>query len=59
MRRYFRKRLPQLKIHSAAHPREALGFVEEAEIILAWQNPDEVLKPGQAIEMVFINRSGK
>jgi hypothetical protein len=34
------KRLPQLKIHSAAHPKEALGFVEEAEIILAWQITD-------------------
>jgi len=38
------KRLPQLKIHSAAHPKEALNFAEEAEIILAWQIPDEVLK---------------
>jgi glyoxylate/hydroxypyruvate reductase A len=38
------KRLPQLKIHSAARPKEALDFVKEAEIILAWQIPDEVLR---------------
>jgi glyoxylate/hydroxypyruvate reductase A len=37
------KRLPQLKIHSAARPKEALDFAKEAEIILAWQIPDEVL----------------
>ena len=44
------KRLPQLKIHSAAHPKEALGFVEEAEIILAWQIPDEVLKRAKRLK---------
>ena len=38
------KRLPQLKIHSAAHPKEALNFAEEAEIILSWKIPDELLK---------------
>jgi phosphoglycerate dehydrogenase-like enzyme len=44
------KRLLQLKIHSAAHPKEALGFVEEAEIILAWQIPDEVLKRAKRLK---------
>jgi len=44
------KRLPQLKIHSAARPKEALGFVEEAEIILAWQIPDEVLKRAKRLK---------
>jgi len=38
------KRLPGLKIHSAVHSKEAFDFVKEAEIILAWQIPDEVLK---------------
>jgi glyoxylate/hydroxypyruvate reductase A len=38
------KRLPQLKIHSAARPKGALEFAEEAEIILAWQIPDDLLK---------------
>ncbi len=44
------ERLPQLKIHSAAHPKEAIGFVEEAEIILAWQIPDEVLKRARQLK---------
>ena len=44
------KRLPQLKIHLAAHTKEALGFVEEAEIILAWQIPDEVLKRAKQLK---------
>jgi len=38
------KRLPQLKIHSASRPKEAFEFVPRAEIIIAWQIPDEVLK---------------
>ena len=50
MRRLLSKRLPQLKIHSAAHPKEAFGFVEEAEIILAWQIPDEVLKRAKRLK---------
>lgn len=44
------KGLPQLKIHSAAHPKEAFGFVEEAEIILAWQIPDGVLKQAERLK---------
>jgi glyoxylate/hydroxypyruvate reductase A len=42
--RIISKRLPQLRIHSAADPKEAFKYVKEAEIILAWQIPDEVLK---------------
>jgi len=38
------KRLPRLEIHSAVQPEEALNSIEEAEIILAWQIPDELLK---------------
>ena len=38
------KRLPLLEIRSAARPEEAMGFIEGAEIILAWEIPDELLK---------------
>jgi phosphoglycerate dehydrogenase-like enzyme len=38
------KRLPQLEIHSAVQPEEALNSIEKADIILAWQIPDELLK---------------
>ena len=38
------KKLPQLKIYSAARPKEALDFIKEVEIIIAWQIPDEILK---------------
>jgi glyoxylate/hydroxypyruvate reductase A len=38
------KRLPRLEIHSAVQPEEALNSIEKAEIILAWQIPDELLK---------------
>ncbi len=44
------KRLSQLKIHSAARPEEALNFVREAEIILAWQIPDEVLRQAEGLK---------
>jgi len=37
------KRLPRLEIRSATHPEEAWGFMEEAEIILSWQIPDDLL----------------
>ena len=43
-------RLPQLKIRSASRPKEALGFVEEAEIILGWEIPDEVLKRANRLQ---------
>ena len=38
------KSLPRLEIHSAVHPEETLDFIEEAEIILSWKIPDELLK---------------
>jgi glyoxylate/hydroxypyruvate reductase A len=38
------KRLPTLKIHSAVHPEEALDVIEDVEIILSWQIPDELLR---------------
>jgi len=44
------ERLPQLKIHSTARPKEALEFIKEAEIILAWQIPDEVLKRAKRLK---------
>ena len=48
--RILSKRLPGLKIQSATRPKEALGFVDEAEIILAWQIPDEVLKRAKRLK---------
>jgi glyoxylate/hydroxypyruvate reductase A len=44
------KKLPGLKIQSASRPKEAYNFVEEAEIILAWQIPDEVLKRAKQLK---------
>ena len=38
------KRLPRLKIRSATRPEEARDFMEEAEIILSWQIPDDLLR---------------
>ena len=46
------KRLPQLKIRSASHPQEALNFVEEAEIILSWKIPDDLLKRAKNLALV-------
>ncbi len=43
-------RLPRLKIHSASRPKEALGFVPEAEIILAWEIPDELLRHAKRLQ---------
>jgi glyoxylate/hydroxypyruvate reductase A len=48
--RIISKRLPELKIHSAAHPKEAFEYVKEAQIILAWQIPDEVLKRAKRLK---------
>ncbi len=48
--RIISKRLPQLKIHSASRPEDALGFAGEAEILLAWQIPDEVLKRAKRLQ---------
>jgi glyoxylate/hydroxypyruvate reductase A len=48
--RIISERLPQLKIHSAAHQKEAFEYVKEAEIILAWQVPDDVLKRAKRLQ---------
>ena len=39
-----RKKLPELKIHSTEEPEEAHLHIEEAEIILSWKLPDDLLK---------------
>jgi glyoxylate/hydroxypyruvate reductase A len=44
------KKLPQLKIHSVARPKEALDFIKEVEIILAWRVPNEVLKRAKRLK---------
>lgn len=44
------EKLPQLKIHSTARQKEALDFVEEAEIILARQIPDDILKRAKRLK---------
>jgi len=44
------KRLPLLRIYSASRPKEAFEFAKEAEIILAWQIPDEVLKRAKRLQ---------
>ena len=38
------RRLRRLEIRSAIHPQEACDFMEEAEIILSWQIPDDLLR---------------
>jgi phosphoglycerate dehydrogenase-like enzyme len=38
------KRLPRLEIRCAVRPEEARDFIEEAEVILSWQIPDDLLK---------------
>ena len=38
-----RTRLPYLDIHSTDQPEEALPYIGEAEIILAWKMPDDLL----------------
>jgi phosphoglycerate dehydrogenase-like enzyme len=38
------RRLPRLEIRSATCPEEACDFIKEAEIILSWQIPDDLLK---------------
>jgi len=48
--RIISRKLPRLKIHSASRPKEALGFVEEAEIILAWEIPDEILERAKRLQ---------
>jgi len=38
------RRLSQLEIHSAVQPEEALSVIENVEIILSWEIPDELLR---------------
>ncbi|OGP93179.1 MAG: hypothetical protein A2156_08490 [Deltaproteobacteria bacterium RBG_16_48_10] len=38
------RRLPQLEIHSTEKPEDALLHIEEADIILSWKIPDDLLK---------------
>jgi glyoxylate/hydroxypyruvate reductase A len=38
------RRLPELSVHSAIRPEEAIDTIEEAEIIFSWKIPDELLK---------------
>ena len=38
------KMLPRLEIRSSARPEEVRDFMEEAEIILSWQIPDDLLR---------------
>ena len=44
------KRLPKLEISSASQPEEAIDFIEEAEIILTWKIPDELLKKAKNLK---------
>jgi len=44
------KRLPKLEIRSAFQPEEAIDFIEEAEIILTWKIPDELLKKAKHLK---------
>ena len=44
------KRLPKLEICSASQPEEAIDFIEEAEIILTWKIPDELLKKAKHLK---------
>jgi glyoxylate/hydroxypyruvate reductase A len=44
------KRLPKLEICSASQQEEAVDFVEEAEIILTWKIPDELLKKAKSLK---------
>jgi glyoxylate/hydroxypyruvate reductase A len=39
-----RRKLPELDIHSTEEPEEAYPHIEEAEIILSWKLPDDLLK---------------
>lgn len=52
------KRLPHLEIHSAERPEEASGFIEEAEIILSWKIPDELLKRARHLQWFSSTAAG-
>ncbi len=49
-----RRRAPRLEIYSTEKTEEALSWVEEAEIILAWKLPDDLLK--RAGRLANVNR---
>jgi glyoxylate/hydroxypyruvate reductase A len=44
------KRLARLEIQSAVRPEEAWDFIENAEIILSWQMPDDLLKRAKSLQ---------
>jgi len=44
------KRLPKLEICSAFQPEEAMHFIREAEILLTWGIPDELLKEAKHLK---------
>jgi phosphoglycerate dehydrogenase-like enzyme len=44
------RRLPRLEVQCAVRPEEARDFIEEAEIILSWQIPDELLKRAKRLQ---------
>lgn len=44
------KRLPRLEIQSAVRPEETLDFIENAEIILSWQIPDDLLERAKRLQ---------
>jgi glyoxylate/hydroxypyruvate reductase A len=44
-----RRRAPRLEIHSTEKTDEALFWIEEAEILLAWKLPDDLLKKARKL----------
>ncbi len=44
------KRLPRLEIQSAVRPEEARDLIENAEIILSWQIPDDLLERAKGLQ---------
>lgn len=44
------KKLPFLEICNASEPEEAINFVEQAEIILSWKIPDDLLKRAKRLK---------
>jgi phosphoglycerate dehydrogenase-like enzyme len=44
------KKLPRLKIESAVRPEDARDSIENAEIILSWQIPDDLLKRAKSLK---------
>lgn len=44
------KKLPELEICVASEQKEAIDFVEQADIILSWKIPDDLLKRAQSLK---------